>query len=154
MIRTSLIIPRIRERCAIFEGRVVGSGGYEQFRAEEQVSMSRNFKLPHAFVLPLHDHTEGEIQLSDLRQILPARFAVLVVVSNMSDEPGKAAADALMDARDQLHAALIGFQPSEDLSPILYAGMPDAPDFNRAMATAQFDFSSEKDAASAADLEA
>lgn len=150
MIRTSLVIPRIRAQCPIFANRVAGSLGWERFKDLMQSSAISDFPVPHAFVLPQPDTSEGSIELSSLAQELPARFGVVVVVSNTSDEPGAIASDQLMDARDQLHAALIGFAPAEDMAPILYEGMADAPDYNRAKAWAQFDFTSTKYAASAA----
>ena len=150
MIRTSLVIPRIRAQCPIFAGRVAGSLGWEKFARDMDAGAVSDFPVPHAFVLPLPDLNEGDIELSELEQVLPARFQVVVVVSNTSDEPGSIASDQLMDARDQLLKALIGFTPAEEMAPVLYAGMPAEPAFSRAKAWAQFDWYSTHQAAGAA----
>jgi hypothetical protein len=143
MIRPSLVIPRIRAQCPIFAGRVAGAA------AMLKLYSSDDFPVPHAFVLPLSDTGEAVIELSDLATELPARFGVVVAVENTSDAPGMGAAEALMDARDQLHAALIGWVPSETHSACLYEGMPDDPDTSRVRAWAQFDFRSSTYAATA-----
>lgn len=137
MLRPSLVMQRIRDACPIFEGRVAGAAVYS--RCVDQI----DFPAPHAFVLPLFDQGDSEAMISDLAQVVPARFAVIVAVPNVSDDPGFAAGELLVEARDQLAAALIGFAPGEDYAPILYAGMPDIADVTRARAWAQFDWLSE-----------
>jgi hypothetical protein len=143
MIRPSLIIQRIRAECPIFGGRVAGAATMRKLYAND------DFPVPHAFVLPLSDTGEAVVELSDLATELPARFGVVVAVENTSDAPGMGAAEALMDARDQLHAALIGWGPVEGAAPCLYEGMPDDPDTSRVRAWAQFDFRSTAYAATA-----
>jgi hypothetical protein len=144
MIRPSLIYKRIQEQCPIFEGRVAGAASLRTLYMED------DFAVPHAFVLPLADTGESDFELSELAQKLPARFGVVVAVDNSSDEPGMSAAEMLMDARDQLHAALIGWQPSEDHAECIYIGMADDPDTSRVRAWAEFDFASNTYAATAA----
>ncbi|MFH5927151.1 phage tail terminator protein [Roseomonas xinghualingensis] len=144
MIRPSLVIPRIKAQCPIFANRVAGAA------AMRKALLQDDFPVPHAFVVPLSDTGEGEVSLSDLAQELPARFGVVVVVDNTSDEPGMAAAEKLMNVRDELHAALIGWAPSEAHAPCIYVGMPDDPDTSRARCWAQFDFTSTAYAATAA----
>lgn len=143
MIRPSLVIPRIVAQCPIFAGRVAGAAAMRKLYAQD------DFPVPHAFVIPLSDTGESEVMLSDLAQELAVRFAVVVAVDNTSDEPGMAAAEMLMTARDQLHAALIGWKPSETHAECLYAGMPDDPDTSRIKCWAQFDFASTAYAATA-----
>lgn len=144
MIRPSLVIARIRAACPIFANRVAGAAAMRRLYEQD------DFPVPHAFVVPLSDTGESEVMLSDLSQELAVRFGVVVAVDNSTDEPGMAAAEALMTARDQLHAALIGWAPSEAHAPCLYAGMPDDPDTSRVRCWAQFDFASTAPAASAA----
>jgi hypothetical protein len=136
MLEPSLIIPRIREACPIFGMRVAGA------LALRSAIESDDLPVPHAFVVPLHDQGEGDAEISPLAQGMPARFGVVVAVPNTTDEPGLSAASKLLEVRRQLLEALIGFQPGEDYAPVLYDRMPEPPDFNRARAWAQFDFTS------------
>jgi hypothetical protein len=133
-MRPSLIIPRIRAQCPIFANRVAGSATYRQ------VSLQDDFPVPHAFVLPLGDNADGEVMLSGLDQELTTRFAVVVAVANTSDERGQEAAETIYTCRAQLLAALVGWTPAAGFGAVLYRGMPDDPDVNRARAWAQFDF--------------
>lgn len=134
-MRPSLIIPRLRAECPVFQQRVAGAATYRQ------VSLQDDFPVPHAFVLPLGDAADGEVMVSSLDQQLTARFAVVVAVANTSDERGQGAAELIYDARAELIAALVGWNPDPSrFSPILYRGMPDDPDITRARAWAQFDF--------------
>lgn len=137
MMKPSLVIQRIRDECPMFAGRVAGASGFRS------CNMQDDFPAPHAFVLPLHDQDGGEAFISDLGQMVPVRFAVVVAVSNVSDEPGFEAGERLVDARNQLAAALIGYRPAEDHAPVLYLGMDEMPDVTRARAWAQFNFASE-----------
>ena len=136
-MRPSLVIPRIRAQCSIFANRVAGSATYRQ------VSLQDDFPAPHAFVMPLGEVADGEVMISTVDQELTTRFAVVVAVTNTSDERGQAAAEAIYDIRAALLAALVGWTPDATrYAPILYRGMPDDPDVNRARAWAQFDFES------------
>lgn len=134
-MRPSLVIPRLRTLCPAFANRVAGAATYRQ------VSLQDDFPAPHAFVLPLGDVADGEVMLSALDQELTTRFAVVVAVSNTSDERGQAAAEVIYDLRASLIAALVGWTPDATrYGPVLYRGMPDDPDVTRARAWAQFDF--------------
>jgi hypothetical protein len=133
-MRPSLVIPRIRAQCPIFANRVAGSATFRQ------VSLQDDFPVPHAFVMPLGDAADGEVMLSSLDQELTTRFAVVVAVANTSDERGQAAAETIYTIRAQLLAALVGWVPAAGFGAVLYQGMPDDPDVNRARAWAQFDF--------------
>lgn len=134
-MRPSLIIPRIRAQCSAFANRVAGAATYRQ------VSLQDDFPVPHGFVMPLSETADGDVMISSLDQELTVRFAVVVAVSNVSDERGQAAAEQFYTIRAQLLGALVGWTPdATKFSPILYRGMPDDPDINRARAWAQFDF--------------
>lgn len=144
-MRPSLVIPRIRAQCPIFANRVAGAATYRQ------VSLQDDFPAPHAFVLPLGELADGEVMISAVDQELSTRFAVVVAVSNTSDERGQAAAEAIYDIRAELLTALVGWTPDVTrYAPVLYRGMPDDPDVNRARAWAQFDFEAIAYTASAA----
>lgn len=144
-MRPSLIIPRVRAACPVFQQRVAGAATYRQ------VSLQDDFPVPHAFVLPLGDAADGDVMISTLDQAITTRFAVVVAVANTSDERGQAAAEFIFTARAQLIAALVGWTPEQGrYSPILYRGMPDDPDITRARAWAQFDFEAEASTATAA----
>lgn len=133
-MRPSIIIPRLRAQCPIFANRVAGSATYRQ------VALHDDFPVPHAFVMPLGDAADGEVMISAVDQELTTRFAVVVAVANTSDERGQAAAEVIYDIRAQLLAALVGWTPGANFGAVLYRGMPDDPDVNRARAWAQFDF--------------
>ena len=134
-MRPSLVIPRLRAQCPIFANRVAGSATYRQ------VSLQDDFPVPHAFVLPMSEMADGDITLSSVDQELTTRFAVVVAVSNTNDERGQAASEAIYDVRAQLIAALVGWTPDATrYGAVLYRGMPDDPDLNRARAWVQFDF--------------
>ncbi len=136
-MRPSLLIPRIRAQCSIFANRVALTSTYSQAILQD------DFPAPHAFVLPLGDLADGEVMLSSLDQELTTRFAVVVAVPNTSDERGQAAAEAFYDIRIALLTALLGWTPDATrYAPILFSGMPEDPDVQRARAWAQFDFQS------------
>lgn len=144
-MRPSLVIPRIRTQCGIFQNRVAGAATYRQ------VSLQDDFPVPHAFVIPLGDVADGEVMVSALDQELTTRFAVVVAVANTSDERGQAAGEAIYDIRAALLGALVGWTPdAARYSPVLYRGMPDDPDVTRARAWAQFDFEANAYTANAA----
>lgn len=132
-MRPSLIIPRLRAECPIFNQRVAGAAGFA--RAMDQI----DFPLPHAFVLPLTESANGDVQISGLDQELNSRFSVSVCVSN-SDDVGLNSLESIYDIRAQLLTALVGWHPTPAFGPIMYVGMPDDPAINRARAWMQFDF--------------
>ncbi|MDQ1078007.1 hypothetical protein [Pseudoroseomonas cervicalis] len=144
-MRPSLIIPRLREMCPIFEGRVAGAAEYPA-----AVDDSGGMKVPHAFVIPLGDSATGEVQISALDIELEVPFAVAVCVSNLADERGQAGVEAVWDIRAQLLRALVGWQPAEGMGTILYRGMPDNPALTRSRMWMQFDFHALEYTASAA----
>lgn len=136
MIAPSLIINHLRDKCPIFDRRVAGALAIQSFASSD------DFPVPYAFVVPLHDQGESQIEISPLAIGLPARFGVVVAVANTTDEPGFSAAEKFIEIRQALLEALLGFEPGEDYAPVLYEGMPEAPDMNRARAWCQLDFSS------------
>lgn len=136
MIAPSLVIQHLRASCPVFSGRVAGA------LAMRDLLLVDDFPVPYAFVVPLHDQGESQIEMSPLSIGLPARFGVVVAVSNTTDEPGFSAAEKFIEIRQALLVALLGFVPGEEYAPVLYEGMPEAPDMNRARAWCQFDFSS------------
>jgi len=141
MLRPSLIIPRIRDLCPIFAGRVAAAAGF-RLCAEEDT-----FPAPHAFVIPVPDRGDNLEMLGPLSSIIACRVAVVVAVPNISDEPGSEAGELMIDARDELLRALIGFTPSEGYEPITYAGVNDDLDIRRARGWVQFEFASSTDIA-------
>ena len=134
-MRPSLIIPRLKEACPIFGGRVAGAAS----AAKAMENAGASLTVPQAFVVPLTESLEGTL-LSPLQQETAQNFAVVVCVSNLSDERGQGSVEDLFDARDQIIAALLGWNPSAEHGVCLYQGMPDDPYVDRARAWAQFDF--------------
>lgn len=134
-MRPSLIIPRLRAQCPTLANRVAGSASYQQAMVQS------DFAVPHAFVLLQGEDADGDVTLSDLDQALTARVGIVVCVSNTTDERGQAASETILDIRNELLTALVGWTPDlTKYGPILYRGMPDDPDVTRARAWAQFDF--------------
>ena len=132
-MRPSLIIPRLREQCPIFNNRVAGAATFAK------AADNPTFAVPHAFVLPLSESATGDTQFSGLDQELMTRLAITVCVAN-EDDRGQQSLEVIYDIRAQLLRALVGWQPGPQFGPLMYVGMPDEPAINRARVWLQFDF--------------
>lgn len=114
----SLVIAQLRAFCPLFAGRVAGAA---QFKRLDETS---TLDVPAAYVVPLDDNPGERMSLNDVRQPLLESFAVIVAISNATDERGQSAVYAAHDTvRAQLWAALLGWQPDglEDQS--IYRGI-------------------------------
>lgn len=133
-MKPSLIIPRLRELCPSFGGRVAGAA---EFAAAEGVD---DLAVPCAFVVPGGD-TVGEAEIVGQGfQELDERFTVIVCLSNSSDERGQEGAEDLDDIRAELIAALLNWSPSAAHGPIAYAGSDGDPLLDRARIWHGYDF--------------
>lgn len=143
-MRPSLVIPRLKEQVAALSGRVAAAASLEQ--AMDQTGVA----VPHAFVVPGAEVAEGEVMLSPLVQDVTLRFSVVLGVANTADERGQGAIEAIVDLRNSVVAALVGWTPdAARFAPLLYAG-GDEVIVTRARAHTQFEFTTTSSTAEAA----
>ena len=130
------VVAAVRQRCPSFASRVAGA-------AEYTAALSATaLPVPFAFVIPLDD-SAGESQSENtLRQALTDSFAVVVAVSNVSDERGQAGTAAVSTLRRELWAALLGWEPGPAYGALHYQG-GSLRDLDRARLWYQFEFGAE-----------
>lgn len=135
-MQLEIIIQALRERCPSFSSRI---GGAAEFKMLEE---STAFPVPSAFVIPLDDDPKETRALNSVRQEITDSFAVVVAVSNTSDERGQAASGAVKTLRAELWAALLGWRPDLTYNGIVYEG-GTLLRMNRARLWYQFEFGAE-----------
>lgn len=132
------IILELRARCTAQFGTPARVGGAAEFRLLPEAA---NLTVPAAYVLPLDENVAEQQSETDYLQIVTDNFAVIVVLSNVADERGQAAANNVHDMRAALWAALLGLQiPPYDA--IQYAG-GQVLQVDRARLYYQFEFSAD-----------
>lgn len=131
------IITALRARTtATFVNRIAGAAQFKQLPETAQLA------VPCAYVIPMED-TPGESKSSNtVRQALKDSFSVVVAVSNLADEKGQGGAASIHTIRAVLFASLLGWQPSQDYSGIVYEG-GTLLSLDRARLWYQFDFSAD-----------
>lgn len=78
---------------------------------------------PTGYVLSLSDAAKPNTLIGlRVHQHVIERFGVILAVSNARDVRGEAVNGPLETLREQVIQALLGFQPTTDYDPILYAG--------------------------------
>lgn len=112
----AVVIAAARIRCAAFSNRIAGAAEYKILPEAMQLA------VPCAYVVPLDDDPDGAMAMNSVRQKLTDSFAVIVAVSNTSDERGQAAAAQVETLRGQLWAGLLGWRPAERYDGIVYQG--------------------------------
>lgn len=132
------IIEALRERAAIFSGRVAGACEFAP------LSENSTMSVPTAYVIPMDDNPGENKAQNGYWQENTESFAVVVIVSNTADERGQSAIDHIHDCRKQLFSALIGWSPDEAYDGIVYEG-GTLIERNRAHLYYQFEFSSKTD---------
>lgn len=110
------IISALRSRCPGFTNRVSGSAQFKML--PETAALA----VPCAYVVPLDDQPGESMAKNAVRKPLVDSFAVIVVLSNVADEKGHAAASSLHAWRAALWAALLGWRPDECYEGIEYEG--------------------------------
>lgn len=115
-MKISPIITALRQRCALFAGRVAGASEFKPLPEGAKLA------LPAAYVLPLDDSADEQRSQTDYWQSITDGFAVVVALSNSQDERGQAANDLVEESRDQLWKALLGWAPEEKYEGIVYEG--------------------------------
>lgn len=112
------IITALRARCTSFgaPSRVAGAAEYKV------LPESAALTVPFAFVIPLDDSPQDSRAQNSVRQALVDSFAVVVVVSNVTDEKGQTGSAAIHSLRAELWAALLGWRPDLRYDGITYEG--------------------------------
>lgn len=143
MIRPSLIVPRLRASIPAVSNRVVGAAELQRVAAGRS-----QLARPCLFVVPGgEDASENLVIGTSVVQTTRPKIGVVVCVDNTSDDRGAAGAESLVDIREALVAALVGWSPDPvRYESFVYLGMPDDPvaDADRAVIWAQFDFQSQE----------
>jgi hypothetical protein len=145
-MRPSLIIPRLKAQVAALSNRVAAAATVEA--AMDQT----NLGVPNAFIVPGPDVVEGDVLLSPYAQEITARFSVVLTVANTAagDDRGQAAVEALLDLRNTVMTALVGWTPdAARFAPLSYGG-GDEIVHTRARAHTQLEFFTSTTTANAA----
>lgn len=111
------IVAALRTRCAATFGAYVA--GAAEFKLLQENSA---MPVPCAFVIPLDDNPQENIALNSVRQMLQDSFAVIVAVSNVTDEKGQGGARSIDTIRSVLWGALLGWRPADRYDGISYQG--------------------------------
>lgn len=111
-----IVIAQLRQRASVFAQRVAGAARFEI------LPEAANLAVPAAYVLPLTEQPQEQFSQNGYQQTVREGFAVVVVLSNRSDERGQAAASNLDTMRTALFKALLGFQPSPAHDVIAFEG--------------------------------
>jgi len=106
-MQLTTVIQALRARCPSFANRVAGAAEYKPL--PESAALS----VPCAFVIPLDDNPSENKSQNVTRQTMTESFAVIVAISNATDERGQAAAHSTDTIRTALWAALLGWSPDE-----------------------------------------
>ncbi len=115
-MQLELIIPALRTRCSSFSNRIAGAA---QFKLLPETAA---LNVPCAYVIPLDDSPQESRAMNSVRQALTDSFAVIVAVSNVTDEKGQGSAHSIDSLRTELWAALLGWQPTARYDGITYEG--------------------------------
>ena len=132
-----LLIDRVKSACAVFGGRVAGIN--ELMLAQRQ-DMADIFAAPHAFVASVSEEAEENQTVGAVSQRMDETFSVFVCVDATADRDGFAADATLRTARDQLVAAIKGWEPDAARAPFEYRGFTTM-EITAARAWRRFDFS-------------
>ena len=80
-------------------------------------------RQPGADVLPLRERAGANlVAVNATRQRNTVDFAVVLALGNFADRRGGTASKAMGAVRDEVKAALIGWQPTADMEQIEYSG--------------------------------
>lgn len=131
----TLIIEALKSRTnATFGGRVAGAAEYKR------LADNANLTMPAAYVIPMDDNAQEMSSENGYSQIVRDGFAVIVVVSNTTDERGQGGVVSVTALRATLWAALLAWKPDAQHGPIVYEG-GQLLDLDRSRLYYQFEFS-------------
>lgn len=111
-----LVITQLKTWAPSLGARVSGAAAFK--RLKENTALA----TPCAFVLPLADDPQPAASQNAVRQYMVDSFAVVVAVSNATDERGQGAAATIDAMRGELWAALLGWRPTSDYDGVQYEG--------------------------------
>lgn len=115
------IIKRLRETCPTFERRIGGTALFESLSKDDNSDM----KMPHAFVVPLHETADERADMAQYNQKVKERFAVIVAVGNSenrSDGLGLIAMDIMRAIRQEFINSLLKWEPLPHYDACQYVG--------------------------------
>ena len=142
-MRPSLVITRLRDQCPLLGDRVSGAIGRDD-ALDIAMGEGRGLPVPCAFVVWSGEAVGNEQILDGLSDTVETTFAITAIVSGVADGIGQDASERLLDVRDELLAALVGWAPTGGrYGACIYEGCPDAPLYNRAYGAATFVFSAQ-----------
>ena len=110
------VIAQLKTYAPTFAGRVAGAAAFKG------IPENTALDVPCAFVLPLADDPQPATSQNAVRQNLTDSFAVVVAVSNTSDERGQGAAFSVEALRRELWKALLGWRPTDEYDGVIYEG--------------------------------
>ena len=134
------VIQALKERCPSF-GESIAARRFAGAAEYAQLSEAAKLNFPSAYVVPLDDETEQQESSNGYRQIVSDVFAVIVVLSNTTDERGQTSIMQVQAIRKELWAALLGWKPDTEHDRIEYDG-GQLMSVDRARLYYQFEFKS------------
>lgn len=133
-MQLTVIIQALRERCPSFANRFAGAAEFKT------LPEGAALPIPCGYVVPLDDSPSASGAMNSVRQTLADSFAVIVAISNLTDERGQKAAHDLHTVRAELWAALLGWRPATEYDGVVYEG-GSLLSVDRARLWYQFEFS-------------
>lgn len=121
---------------ATFAGRIAGAAEFAILSPDAKLAM------PAAYVIPLDDSAQPNTSDNGYSQLVRDGFAVIVVLSNTSDELGNSSVAQVQPIRNVLNAALLSWAPDSEHGPIEYEG-GQLLDIDRARLYYQFEYACE-----------
>lgn len=128
------VIKQLRTRCPSFSQRVAGAAEYSV------LPDAAGLNLPCAYVIPLDDKPSEQRSQNGYRQELREAFAVILRISNKSDERGQAATNEVYRLRREVFRALLGWQINDAYGIVEYEG-GNLTSLSRALMDWQLEFS-------------
>jgi hypothetical protein len=135
------IIAALKQRCPSFgtagpECRFAGAAEYAQLDPAVKLEM------PAGYVIPMDDEPYEQESSNGYKQIVRDVFAVVVVLSNSTDERGQTSIEQVQAIRFEIFRALLAWKPDEFHDRIQYEG-GQLMGVDRARLYYQFEFSAD-----------
>lgn len=134
-MKIKVLIDRIKAECPTLQSRVSGLSDFLMLDGREDATAT-----PCAYVVRLVSEVAPNETIGVVVQVKTERYGVFVCVDARGDAVGYDADDALDTLRTEIHAALIGWQPDAERSPLEDDGWENVT-ATRARMWRRFDFS-------------
>jgi hypothetical protein len=113
-----VVILRIKALCPLFNGNVAGAAEYQQGVKDEAW-----LPPPAAYVIPLDDEAEDNLDLQGVDQFVTERIGVIVMFSNAAgvatgDRRGQTASELFNPIKWQLYGAMLNWRPNSSVENI------------------------------------